>query len=938
MGPFVGRSKELAAIDAATTLVRREGGPAAVLILGEPGQGKSRLLVEASDRRWTGQLLAIVGYEPEARVPLAASMGLLRVLAKTSSEVAAFTSGGASRPEGLDPIRLFESAHQAVNRLGPVLITLDDLQWVDELSLALCHYLLRGALTSRRPLAVIAAGRTSEPGSVFGASLAQLLDTRGRFTIVELGPLELSEATDLVQSIVSNPGEEQVAALTRTAAGSPFWLEVLAQAAQSRTDPAQFVSRRLRGLTPDASAALAALTVTARPTPGGDLTRLLDWSRPRTDAAVVELIARGLAVELPDGVKLSHDLIRAAAAERLPEASRRSLHRRLATFLEGEAGDDVQALRAALEHRRAGGLPSIELALRLASSPRRRWLGVEGIHELVRIADEGGRTDASSPALLEAIASMASELAEHQMALERWAALADDAPDLATRTRAGLAAAREAYHLDRGQEARSYLAQVRSAGSRPPAIELSLDALEASITIWIDHRVDLGSALSHRVVHIARGMARRAGGPDSLAGARQAYLDALRVGFDTAVQQDDVRAMTRLANELIAGTRGFDELSHLEAVHLSGLALRIGGRLRDAEARFRRVWIDARQRLFPSAAVDAGHFLAATLRDLGLLAEAEAVASEAASLAARSGDFARLRGRNRLVRHELTLERGDWRRAAGAILAEAEEERDPHQRLPFHEVLAYWLALIGGAGYAEEVASHIATGRRFADAAGCPRCRLELELVSAEALARLGRAGEARATARSWDRERPKPNVTDAFLRRRLEGLLVWTEGDRTRALDLLTTAVDEADSLERGSDGLWSRLDRARLLIEMGRDEGPDALRDVARRADRMGARTVARLADRDLRTQGVRTWRRTSAASPGAGDAGGGDLLTGRELEIARLVAAGASNPEVASTLFLSRKTVERHVSNVLAKLGVRNRTELAAVLAGHESARPR
>jgi len=104
------------------------------------------------------------------------------------------------------------------------------------------------------------------------------------------------------------------------------------------------------------------------------------------------------------------------------------------------------------------------------------------------------------------------------------------------------------------------------------------------------------------------------------------------------------------------------------------------------------------------------------------------------------------------------------------------------------------------------------------------------------------------------------------------------------------------------------------------------------------MGARTVARLADRDLRTQGVRTWRRTSAASPGAGDASGGDLLTGRELEIARLVAAGASNPEVASTLFLSRKTVERHVSNVLAKLGVRNRTELAAVLAGHEIARPR
>jgi len=52
----------------------------------------------------------------------------------------------------------------------------------------------------------------------------------------------------------------------------------------------------------------------------------------------------------------------------------------------------------------------------------------------------------------------------------------------------------------------------------------------------------------------------------------------------------------------------------------------------------------------------------------------------------------------------------------------------------------------------------------------------------------------------------------------------------------------------------------------------------------------------------------------------------LTARELEVARLVVEGASNPEIAAQLFLSRKTVERHVSNALAKVGARNRTELA------------
>ena len=91
-----------------------------------------------------------------------------------------------------------------------------------------------------------------------------------------------------------------------------------------------------------------------------------------------------------------------------------------------------------------------------------------------------------------------------------------------------------------------------------------------------------------------------------------------------------------------------------------------------------------------------------------------------------------------------------------------------------------------------------------------------------------------------------------------------------------------------------------------------------MAQVADELGARPTAELAEKRLRALGVRTWRRGAV---------GDCVLTEREREIARLIAAGASNPEIAQRLFLSRKTVERHVSNLLRKVGVRDRAELAA-----------
>src|SRR5687768_8997607 len=178
MSAFVGRVEELAALGEIARAA--EGGhAAAAIVTGDPGSGKTRLLREAAVRTHLSSRFSLIGYEPESEVPLAAASDFLRALSEVrpgGDRLDALVFGaGPAEVAPLEPLRVFESAHRVLRTVGPALIVVDDLQWVDDLSLALCHYVLRAAEASGQPLAVIAVARPSPNATAFIESLTQVL-------------------------------------------------------------------------------------------------------------------------------------------------------------------------------------------------------------------------------------------------------------------------------------------------------------------------------------------------------------------------------------------------------------------------------------------------------------------------------------------------------------------------------------------------------------------------------------------------------------------------------------------------------------------------------------------------------------------------------------------------------------------------------------------
>jgi DNA-binding NarL/FixJ family response regulator len=152
--------------------------------------------------------------------------------------------------------------------------------------------------------------------------------------------------------------------------------------------------------------------------------------------------------------------------------------------------------------------------------------------------------------------------------------------------------------------------------------------------------------------------------------------------------------------------------------------------------------------------------------------------------------------------------------------------------------------------------------------------------------------------------------------------------GDAVTAATRALASAAAADAVGAVVEGALSRILAGHSLGEAGDREGAAAaLQRAATDLEACGAPAQRDAAERELGRLGLRPHRRTR---PGMRDGSAGiDSLTGRELEVARLVVDRKTNRQIATELFLSQKTVETHIRHIFEKLSVSSRVEMARVV---------
>ncbi|MFY1702407.1 helix-turn-helix transcriptional regulator [Micromonospora sp. WMMA1923] len=953
--PLVGRAHQVALLRSALLDDVRQGHTAAVFVTGESGVGKTRLLREVGALLRERGALVLTGscLDIGDASPLHPLLQALRRLdtaaagARTSSSVRGMLQMFAAETPTDGAGALLERVSRGLHLIAegrPLVLVLDDLQWVDRTTRQLLLYLLAGL--GDLQLSVLAAVRAE---SLQGAHpLRRVLTELRRLRsvrVVDLAPLDRAGTEQLAAAVVGPALTAEAAELVwQRSGGNPFVAEELARDVRDGRDGLSDTLReiflaRVDALPEHAHQVVHAVAAGVEPVEHWLLARVVRLPEEELIEAVRAAVAHRLLVGADEGYRLRHRLVAEVLAHELLPAERRVLHRRYAEALTSAEAELHQARLA--HHWRLAGEPARALpAAMAAAGEAQRLHGYAEAHRhwsvALQLADGAdGPRDVDRAVLLEHAAESAHQCGEHARALallEELGAVGTGPPSCSLRIRR----ARYLAAAGRSAPAETEYRLVLEDPDCTPGERATAAAYLAELLVQMGRYADAGqrARVALQLCADVAGSTSEVVRASAALGFSEAYLEDPDAGLlvmrealtvaERSGRPDDVACAYLHLAEFLTGPLNVIE---------EGVVVARRGAERVAELGLGRTY---ETRLL--AIATNGLFR------VGQWAEAEKVVAAALRHRPSGADAVELL----LARCRLSVGYGDIEAAdrdldAVATVLAGGGARHVLPMLTLRAGLAMWQ---GRHDVARQAVQRGLTESRSDDvvilaALVWHGLRAEAEAhasrtvaVDRTAVRRLREAMD-RIAARSAGASRQVRSVVDNFLAlcaaeiSRFDGgsdpelwarsALAWDRDNHPYPAAYSRLRQAEALLARRARPATASRLLREAHQIAQNLGAVPltSEIRDLA-------ARGRVTLAERDPGTD-----RRSGAAASPA-DSGGDDLagLTSREREVLAAVAEGLTNKEIGQRLFISERTIGVHVSHIFDKLQVRTRVQASAI----------
>jgi DNA-binding CsgD family transcriptional regulator/tetratricopeptide (TPR) repeat protein len=916
---LVGRDRELRLLADRVDEVRRGRGRL-LLIEGEAGSGKTSLLDESELLASGFAVFRGGGHEIDRDRPfgvISDALGIARssVDKERRSIARSLRRAGSAGLDETLRYRIVEDILTLLERealVRPVLLALDDLHWADDPSILVVHHLARRI--AHLPICLIVARRPRPSGM---DDLAEMT-ADPHVDRVALQPLDDENVARLVSRILGAAPATGLRALLAKAGGNPFFVTELLAALQEggsidiegataevalvdvRPELRMVILGRLSGLSPGTVNVLRMASILGTTFTAHDLAVCLG-SRP-TDlvAPLDEAVTAGVLHPEDDRLAFRHDLIRQALYTDIPASIRNSLHLQVARAL------------------RLSGAPPTHSAPHFAAGAT--FGDVEAIASLRTAAADVASTE---PETAHRWMSRALELLDP--ADERHDEIVVDLCGIVLRLGDAGAAeelARSALARARSPERRSTLVRTLAA-----ALDQQDRCLEAAAVSERESRAtDFDDVTRIRLAADAveyRGHMERVAAEPA---AREVLRRALAVGDDVAIRGvlaalyhaamwrgDYLEAV--LLGERIA-TYADTSDSFIVTTGIMGGALAYAGRTREALASFRSEMsaLESRRDVRPMALVLT--HLASLEAGEGLWDDAISDAEAAFSLATEFRQDARHDEAAALLAI-LATRRGEHDRAS-RLLGSLRSSRQFVASIAMAKHAVATGDQRGALGIMREAWELAETTGRISDLPRYAVDHVRLELIVGDP----ARAADAASTVERIARATGVPPTELTAVRCR--GLVA---ADPVRLLQ----AADDFGAAGFVDERAATLEDAGVTLAAAGRAvEALPLLREAADYYERVGAVYDQRRIDAAFRTQGVRRGRR----GPRPRAKTGWGSLTETELRILDLATEGLTNSEIGSRLFISGRTVERHLTHVFSKLAIDSRVELATLAAAERA----